>query len=75
VAATEAPTTSSFTLNVKPTSAFGTLSGVTSLPVTFANGAMLKVTPTPGMNIRVRGLVFVILQNLFFCKPLGIEDE
>ncbi|HWX53141.1 MAG TPA: DUF5666 domain-containing protein [Verrucomicrobiae bacterium] len=59
VAASPAPTTSGFTLNVSPTSAFGTLSGVTSLPVTFANGATLKVTPTPGMNIRVRGLVFV----------------
>ena len=59
VAASPAPTTSGFTLNVNPTSAFGTLSGVTSLPVTFANGAMLKVTPTPSMNIRVRGLVFV----------------
>jgi hypothetical protein len=59
VAASPAPTPSGFTLNVSPTSAFGTLSGVTSLPVTFANGATLKVTPAPGMNIRVRGLVFV----------------
>lgn len=59
VAASPAPTASGFTLNVSPTSAFGTLSGVTSLPVTFANGASLKVAPAPGMNIRVRGLVFV----------------
>jgi Domain of unknown function (DUF5666) len=59
VAASPAPTASGFTINVSPTSAFGTLSGVTSLPVTFANGASLKVTPTPGMNVRVRGLVFV----------------
>jgi hypothetical protein len=59
VAASPAPTGSGFTINVSPTSAFGTLSGVTSLPVTFANGASLKVTPTAGMNIRVRGLVFV----------------
>jgi len=59
VAASPAPTKSGFTLNVNPTSAFGTLSGVTSLPVTFANGATLKVTPAAGMNIRVRGLVFV----------------
>jgi Domain of unknown function (DUF5666) len=59
VAASPAPTASGFTINISPTSAFGTLSGVTSLPVTFANGASLKVTPTPGMNIRVRGLVFV----------------
>ncbi len=58
VAASPAPTTSGFTLTVSPTSAFGTLSGATTVPVTFANGATLKVTPTPGMNIRVRGLVF-----------------
>ena len=58
VAASPAPTTSGFTLNVSPTSAFGTLSGATTVPVTFANGAMLKATPTPGMQIRVRGLVF-----------------
>jgi Domain of unknown function (DUF5666) len=58
VAASPAPTTSGFTLNVSPTSAFGTLSGATTVPVTFANGATLKATPTPGMNIRVRGLVF-----------------
>ncbi len=59
VAASPAPTTSGFTLNVSPTSAFGTLSGATAVPVTFANGATLKVTPKPGMSIRVRGLVFV----------------
>jgi Tfp pilus assembly protein FimT len=59
VAASPAPTKSGFTLNINPTSAFGTLSGVTSVPVTFANGATLKVTPSAGMNIRVRGLVFV----------------
>jgi hypothetical protein len=58
VAASPAPTTSGFTLNVSPTSAFGTLSGATTVPVTFANGATLRATPTPGMNIRVRGLVF-----------------
>lgn len=58
VAASPAPTRSGFTLNVSPTSAFGTLSGATTVPVTFANGATLKVTPAPGMNIRVRGLVF-----------------
>jgi Domain of unknown function (DUF5666) len=58
VAASPAPTASGFTLNVSSTSAFGTLSGATTVPVTFANGATLKVTPTPGMSIRVRGLVF-----------------
>ena len=59
VAASPAPTSSGFTLNVSPTSAFATLSGVTSVPVTFANGATLKITPASGAAIRVRGLVFV----------------
>jgi Domain of unknown function (DUF5666) len=59
VAASPAPTSSGFTLNVSPTSAFGTLSGATTVPVTFANGATLKTTPTPGATIRVRGLVFI----------------
>jgi hypothetical protein len=58
VAATPAPTASGFTLTVSSTSAFGSLSGVTSVPVTFANGATLKVTPTAGATIRVRGLLF-----------------
>jgi len=59
VAASPAPTSSGFTLNVSPTSAFGTLSGATTVPVTFANGATLKTTPVAGATIRVRGLVFV----------------
>jgi len=59
VAASPAPTTSGFTLNISPTSAFGTLSGATTVPVTFANGATLKTTPVAGATIRVRGLVFV----------------
>lgn len=59
VAATPAPTNAGFTLNVSPTSAFGTLSGTTTVPVTFANGATLKTTPVVGATIRVRGLVFV----------------
>jgi Domain of unknown function (DUF5666) len=59
VAASPAPTNSGFTLNVSPTSAFGTLSGATTVTVTFANGAALKTTPTAGAAIRVRGLVFV----------------
>jgi hypothetical protein len=58
VAASPAPTTSGFTLTITSTSAFGTLSGVTSVPITFANGATLKTTPTAGATIRVRGLVF-----------------
>jgi hypothetical protein len=59
VAASPAPTTSGFTLNVSPTSAFATLSGATTVPVTFANGATLEMTPAAGATIRVRGLVFV----------------
>ncbi len=59
VAASPAPTSSGFTLNVSPTSAFGTLSGATSVAVTFASGATLKTTPVAGATIRVRGLVFV----------------
>src|SRR5215472_9651960 len=59
VAASPAPTSSGFTLNVSPTSAFATLSGVTTVPVTFASGATLNITPVPGAAIRVRGLVFV----------------
>lgn len=59
VAASPAPTTSGFTLNISSTSAFGTLSGATTVPVTFANGATLKTTPVAGATIRVRGLVFV----------------
>jgi hypothetical protein len=58
VAATPAPTNAGFTLNISPTSAFGTLSGATTVPVTFANGATLKTTPVAGATIRVRGLVF-----------------
>lgn len=59
VAASPAPTSSGFTLNVSPTSAFGKLSGATTVAVTIPNGAKLKVNPTPGATIRVRGLVFV----------------
>jgi predicted small secreted protein len=58
VAASPAPTNSGFTLTISPTSAFGTLSGATSVPVTFAVGATLKTTPVAGATIRVRGLVF-----------------
>ena len=58
VAASPAPTSSGFTLNINASSAFGSLTGVTSVPVTIANGATLKTTPTAGTTIRVRGLVF-----------------
>jgi hypothetical protein len=58
VAASPAPTSSGFTLNVSATSAFGTLSGATTVPVTIVSGTNLKVTPTAGATVRVRGLVF-----------------
>jgi hypothetical protein len=58
VAASPAPTASGFTITISPTSAFGTLSGATSVAVTFANGATLKTTPVAGATIRARGLVF-----------------
>src|SRR5262249_7566765 len=59
VAATPAPSSSGFTLTLSPTSAFAALSGQTSIPVTIASGTELKVTPTAGATVRVRGLVFV----------------
>jgi hypothetical protein len=58
VAASPAPTSSGFTLNVSATSAFGTLSGATTVPVTIVSGTNLKVTSTAGATVRVRGLVF-----------------
>lgn len=59
VAASPAPTSSGFTLNVSPTSAFGTLSGVTTVQVMLVNGGDMRTTPATGATIRVRGLVFV----------------
>ena len=64
VAASPAPTASGFTITISPTSAFGTLSGATSVAVTFANGATLKTTPVAGATIRARGLVFFNARNL-----------
>jgi len=58
VAATPAPTATSFTINVSATSAFGKLSGATTVAVTVANGGNLSVAPTAGATIRARGLVF-----------------
>lgn len=72
VAASPAPTTSGFTLNVSSTSAFGTLSGATTVPVTFANGATLKTTPVAGATIRVRGLVFV---NAGAYSMIAVRDD
>lgn len=59
VAATPAPTATGFTLNIDPASAFGMLSGMTSIAVTIPPGASLEVMPVAGATIRVRGLVFV----------------
>jgi hypothetical protein len=58
VAASPAPTSTSFTLTLSPSSAFANLSKTTSIVVTIPNGANLKTTPTAGAPIRVRGLVF-----------------
>lgn len=52
-------TSTGFTLTPSPTSAFATLSGATSVAVTFASGSDERTTPTNGSTIRVRGLVFV----------------
>ena len=59
VATTPAPNPSSFILNISPTSAFGILSGASSVAVTVPNGVTLKTTPTAGSTMLVRGLVFV----------------
>ncbi len=59
VASTPAPSATGFTLNLSTTSAFGNLTGQTSIPVSIVNGTKQKVTPTAGATIRVRGLVFV----------------
>ncbi len=72
VAASPAPTASGFTLSISPTSAFGTLSGATSVPVTFANGATLKTTPVAGATIRVRGLVFF---NAGAYSMIAVRDD
>ncbi len=58
VAAMPAPTPYSFTLNLNPTSVFATLSGVTSVAVTVPDGVTLKVAPTAGATVLIRGLVF-----------------
>jgi len=59
VAASPAPSSSGFTLNISPTSAFGSLTGQTSVAVTIVSGTVQKVTPMAGAAVRVRGLVFV----------------
>jgi hypothetical protein len=59
VAASPAPTSTSFTLNLSSASAFSTLSGVTSIAVTVPSGANMSVTPMAGASLLVRGLVFV----------------
>lgn len=72
VAASPAPTTSGFTITISPTSAFGTLSGATSVAVTFANGATLKTTPVAGATIRARGLVFF---NAGVYSMIAVRDD
>jgi hypothetical protein len=72
VAASPAPTTSGFTITISPTSAFGTLSGATSVAVTFANGATLKTTPVAGATIRARGLVFF---NAGVYTMIAVRDD
>jgi len=52
------PSASGFTLTLSPTSAFATLTGATSIPVTIVNGTNLQITPTAAATVRVRGLVF-----------------
>jgi hypothetical protein len=59
VAASPAPTASAFTLTIDPASAFGKLSGATSVAVTVSSGGNLKTAPTAGATLLVRGLVFV----------------
>jgi hypothetical protein len=72
VAASPAPTASGFTITISPTSAFGTLSGATSVAVTFANGATLKTTPVAGATIRARGLVFF---NAGVYTMIAVRDD
>ena len=59
VAASPAPTSSGFTLNLSSTSAFASLTGQTSIAVTIVSGTEQRVTPAAGGTVRVRGLVFV----------------
>ena len=59
VAATPAPSSSGFTLNLSPTSAFASLTGQTSIAVSIVSGTEQKVTPSAGGTVRVRGLIFV----------------
>lgn len=72
VAASPAPTASGFTITISPTSAFGTLSGTTSVAVTFANGAALNTTPVAGATIRARGLVFF---NAGTYSMIAVHDD
>ena len=72
VAASPAPTASGFTITISPTSAFGHLSGATSVAVTFANGATLKTTPVAGATIRARGLVFF---NAGVYTMIAVRDD
>ncbi|HEY6969495.1 MAG TPA: DUF5666 domain-containing protein [Candidatus Angelobacter sp.] len=59
VAASPAPTSSGFTLTLSPTSAFASLTGQTSIAVSIVSGTEQRVTPSAGLTVRVRGLIFV----------------
>jgi hypothetical protein len=72
VAASPAPTASGFTITISPTSAFGQLSGATSVAVTFAGGATQKTTPVAGATIRARGLVFF---NAGVYTMIAVRDD
>jgi primosomal replication protein N len=47
-------------LTLSPTSAFGIISGTTSIPVTIVSGTEVKsgTSITAGATVRVRGLIF-----------------
>ncbi|HKW75435.1 MAG TPA: DUF5666 domain-containing protein [Terriglobales bacterium] len=75
IAATPAPTNSSFTLTVSSTSAFASLSGASSVNVTVDSGANLKVPITAGATVRVRGLVFFDGISTYSMTAARVDDN
>ena len=61
-----------FTLTVNPSSAFATLSGVTTVSVTMVGGADESAPLMNGATVRVRGLVFV---NGTAYSMIGVRDD
>jgi hypothetical protein len=61
-----------FTLTVNKTSAFATLSGVTTVSVTMVGSADESAALTNGATVRVRGLVFV---NGTAYSMIGMRDD